>query len=628
MNWKAIIALLVALGAGLGVWAIVKDGGGGTTVVPPGAKPVFERLTPGDVQRLDLVWRETGGAETAMAFERDGAGWTVTAGDLRDAGDPAHVRKVVEAMVKLRQQRAVPAEDGAGYGLHPAAVELRATLQDGRAVGVRIGAVAWKDNLRYLQVAGEQEVRIVSDELYGHCRHPVSWFRDHHVVTIPNFEVTKFTVTNPAGTIAVERSGPGWRQTAPVADEADTTTVQEFLGRIYTDTQARRFIDRVPEGERAKYGLDTPFLDVTLTADRGRTCRVRYSEGPGEYEGKTVQVLYALRDGRLFDCGPDQLEALRIRNLNFFRTQAITKVDGKALNLLQVTPPGRPRWSLVREGHKWSIAEPRRLSPNSDIVRLLPDIVDGLRSERYFDQAGESDWAAFGVDDANGTVVKLADQTGVHDSFTVGKVVPGTKDAFRYVRLHDGDRIRAMNARWAAVLTGSDRGWLYYLDKQLWRVISPEVSQITIESREPGGMQRATWDVTLEANAPKFTLQAGSTAHAAGIANGDLTDTLSSLATLRTKHWVQDGHGNLQRFGLADDGWRLRVTLQLQRDGGGATRTLLFGDDILWPAAQGEPQKEVYVRTGTGTTLAGPLIFTVRDRVLAGLRALVVEPPA
>jgi hypothetical protein len=36
----------------------------------------------------------------------------------------------------------------------------------------------------------------------------------------------------------------------------------------------------------------------------------------------------------------------------------------------------------------------------------------------------------------------------------------------------------------------------------------------------------------------------------------------------------------------------------------------------------------VYVRTGTGTTLAGPLIFTVRDRVLAGLRALVVEPPA
>ena len=132
--------------------------------------------------------------------------------------------------------------------------------------------------------------------------------------------------------------------------------------------------------------------------------------------------------------------------------------------------------------------------------------------------------------------------------------------------------------------------------------------------------------MALKGGAQRFTLQPGATKHAATIKNGDLTDALSALATLQVKHWVQDGHRNSGGFHLGDDEWELRVTLTLHRDGSETTRSLLFGKEILWPAPGGAvPEKEIYARTGGGKTLAGPMIFTLKQLVRDGLKGYVVK---
>ncbi len=631
MNWKAIIALAVLLGGGLIAWATLRGRETQSTRPDDSTQRVLPGLRTDELKLLNLVWRDAAGTETAITFTRADAGWTVTSGRLTDAGDVAHVRKLVEAFIKVRQVRAVPAEAQADYGIALPDVELRATLTDGSERAVVIGKAAWQENLRYLQVAGETQVRIVPDELYGHARHPLEWFRSHRVLTIPTFEAQKLTVTTPAGTVEIAGRDGTWTQTAPVQDDADSELVQDFLGRLYVDAQARHFIDQVSEAERATYGLDAPFLDVTVTGEKGATCRVRYSEGKGIHNGTLVPTLYALRDGRLFDCGPDHLERLKVNDLMFFRSTRLTAVDSKQLNLLQVTPPGGTPWSVVREGHKWSIAQPRRLSVGGTTLRLLPDIVGELDAARFFDTATPADFGRFGVDAANGTVVNLADSMGRHETLVIGELVPDTKGTLRYVRLGESNRVRAMSARRADFLTGAGRGWLFFLDKQLWGVTTPTVTNFKVEVRDGQAIVFGEWGVALNAGAPTFTTKQGSTPHATQQSNATLKDALSGLSTLRARHWVNDGHNNLDRYGLGaaagengeGDDWRVRVTLTVNQGTGPQQRLLLLGDDVQWPSFGGKPQLEVYGRTGTGHALPGDLIFTVRPNVLEGLRALV-----
>jgi hypothetical protein len=631
MNWKAIIALVVLLAGALIAWATLR----GRDTKPIQADETMQRVFPGlrtdDLKTLNLIWRDAAGTETTVTFNRAETGWSVSSGKLTDVGDVAHVRKLVEAFVKVRQGRAVTAEASADYGIAPAEVELRATLADGRERAVLIGKVAWQENLRYLQVAGETQVRIVPDALYGHARHPLEWFRSHRVLTITPFEAQKISITTPAGTIEVTGRDGAWTQSVPVPDDADSELVQDFLRRLYVDAQARRFIDQVSPAERAAYGVDSPFLDVTVTGERGATCRVRYSEGKGVHNGTLVPTLYALREGRLFDCGPDHLERLRVNDLMFFRSTPLTATDSKQLNLLQVTPPGGTTWSVVREGHKWSIAQPRRVSVEGTTVRLLPDIVGELDAARFFDSATPADFARFGVDATNGTVVNLADSMGRHETLVIGELVPDTKGTLRYVRLGDSNRVRAMSARRADFLTGAGRGWLFFLDKQLWGVTTPTVTNVKIEIREAQSVVFGEWSMVLNAGAPTFTAKPGSTPHASRQSNAALKDAISSLSTLRARHWVNDGHANLARYGLSeaagDDGagddWRVRVTLTVNQGDGPVQRMLLLGNDVQWPSFGGKPLPEVYARTGKGHAISGDLIFTVTPNVLEGLRKIV-----
>lgn len=624
MNWKAIIALVVVLAGSLGTWAALRGRTpDGTAIDPPGLDRVFPTLRSDDVQALSLLWRDDAGTETATTFTRAGSGWSVQAGALQDEGDPQNIDKVLNGFIKLRQQRAVPPEPHADYGFAPADVELRATLTDGRDVAVLIGKVAWQDTLRYLQVAGDPEVRVVPAELYGHCRRPVDWFRNHDILTIPGFETQTATITTPQGTMTLKRVSRGWVQTAPVADQASLKIVEDFLQRLNVDAKARRFVDQVAPADYPTYGLDQPFLDVTVTGDKGASCRVRYSEGEGTYAGKPVRSLYALRDGRVFECGPDHLAQLRIRDLKYFRSIDLVTTDSQRLNLLKVTAPGRPDWAIVRQGATWSLALPRKLLVNGDLVRLLPDIAGQLEVERFFDHATPADWALFGVDDANGIRVKLTDDTGNHSDLVIGNVVPDTRDTLRYVRLVDGDRVRAMTARTADYLTGAGRGWLFYLAKQLWNVGTPSVTNLRIEHRADGTTHLGDWAVTSGDGTAAFTAGTACSPAAAAQPPDALQNALSSLATLYALHWVQDGHTDLERFGLGEAQWRMKVTLTVVGADGPEQRELFLGADVMWPSFKGDPQQEMYARTGAGQALSGDMILTLRPSVLEALRTLV-----
>lgn len=209
-------------------------------------------------------------------------------------------------------------------------------------------------------------------------------------------EVRAIAVRGAETDARFERSGKGWRMTAPVGDAADSEAVEKLLGATKRSA-VLRVIDR-PEALEA-YGLDPPVASVRIEAGREVP---RLDVGIDDPTGQGIFARVEGREGVLLLGFPD---AILLRGLDPNRLRDPSLAGTRMSEVVAATVErGGKALRLERGRGGWWITEPSRM-PASDqkvesLLGSLERIVPAVLDDSAFPPAPE-----LGIDPAAARVV-------------------------------------------------------------------------------------------------------------------------------------------------------------------------------------------------------------------------------
>jgi len=100
-------------------------------------------------------------------------------------------------------------------------------------------------------------------------------------------DLMEIVVTRGEQTVAVERSGDGWRMTAPEAGEADSGRLSGLALQAAAIKSTRALAD---VGDLSAYGLEEPEVQATLVLSDGTTINLNIGAENPRHNARYVQV--------------------------------------------------------------------------------------------------------------------------------------------------------------------------------------------------------------------------------------------------------------------------------------------------------------------------------------------------
>jgi len=201
-----------------------------------------------------------------VTLVRENDKWRITAPQTLPA-DQVEVGSVLSKVRGLRAQGFL-SEDASGIARFLARPEVKVTLTD--AAGGKTLILAPSPERRggqamaYAAVAGRGPVTLVDGKALGEVGRSVMDLRDHTVLSgLEPKDVKRVQVTVGSQRLVLERSGDSdWRAIEPAKGVARSGKVDDLLYGL----RGLQWKDLVAPGgeEPAKYGLDTPSLQVAL----------------------------------------------------------------------------------------------------------------------------------------------------------------------------------------------------------------------------------------------------------------------------------------------------------------------------------------------------------------------------
>lgn len=193
------------------------------------------------------------------------------------------------------------------------------------------------------------------------------------LVKIDNSKVQQITITQPGQpTVAVERSGDGWKMTEPYAYAADGAAVTSLLDSLGNITGAQTI---GPATNLAAFGLDKPStIEVTLasgspldfqfgaTTPTGDNAYLRLGSGPVE-----------MADGAIRESVMKNAFALQDKTILYFPEEKVTAID---------VTQGSKKIHLEKNGGAWP-------KDQQDNAQALLDALSGAQMSTMVDPAGK-----------------------------------------------------------------------------------------------------------------------------------------------------------------------------------------------------------------------------------------------
>lgn len=287
--------------------------------------------------------------------------------------DPAASRSLARAAATLKEQRVLEeASDELGqYGLeHPAlTVTLEAEGLDSATV-MAFGAETGAKDGRYLQIQGEDTIRIVPAHQFRALDKDIEDLRDKRVVRFSTGAVEHVTLVNPGGQVELVRTDGVWRLGGEaLPHRAARRDVEDLLADL-TTARAQRFLD-----------ADDPSLGL---ADSGYTILVQLEGG----ETITIDVARPTQEGVIVQVrGTEEAAELGAflarpleRTVEDWRTTEVADINpwqasevrfsygGKSFELMQDQTGD---WSLTEDGAKPGAIDAERAR---DVLHAIDDI--------------------------------------------------------------------------------------------------------------------------------------------------------------------------------------------------------------------------------------------------------------
>ncbi len=428
MNFKTTVLLLVLLMIVFAVWLFFPTvrSPEAEELAPP--RPADEQKYLFDPQpkedQLVRVELERPG-KPGFVFERvDVEGETKTPGEWRMrapldvAADGNKVLALARAIIFLQARAATPAGAPAGpspadAGLEPPAAVITLTDKEGRQYKLEVGGKAPMSSDTYVRVAGQQPVQLTMRDLKPQYDKEVKDFRVQNLVRFRPDEATGIRVEHEDRTYEFSRGADGeWVIDAPLRAHADRAKIREKILTPLSTLQAADFVDDAPES-LATYGLDEPFLAITVTTEKTRTLPA--SETQPE-EGAPPQTETVTETQRLLVGGFADLQSERryaqtdagpwvatvaqtsvgnlVPKLSELRDPRVTRIKAADVNQLDLTA-GDLTASLKKVSGVWQGTD--------DLAELdaeaVNDVVDALANLSAISHIDEPDApAAYGLD--------------------------------------------------------------------------------------------------------------------------------------------------------------------------------------------------------------------------------------
>jgi Domain of unknown function (DUF4340) len=262
------------------------------------------------LERDKIARIEIEGPKGTVAVAREGDQWKIVAPQLL-AADQIEVGAVLTKLQDLRAQ-AFLSEDAAGIPRYLAKPEVRVTLTDQGSATTTVLLAPSRETRggepsAYAAVAGKGPVTLVEAKALADLGRSTNDLRDRRLLgALEPRDIKRVRVQAGGQAMVLERSGDtDWRVIEPAKGSANSSKVDDLL---YT-LRALRWKDIVAaEGqEPARYGLDSPSLEVTLFRSDGgeiATIQVGKREGDLAYVRTKAQPAVYSVEGRTLGPAP------------------------------------------------------------------------------------------------------------------------------------------------------------------------------------------------------------------------------------------------------------------------------------------------------------------------------------
>jgi hypothetical protein len=545
--------------------------------------PQLAHFKADDVQRLEV---DEGGRQ--LVFVKDKDTWRME----KPRAVEAESFKVTELLDKLAALQArggdiLDKADPKTYGLdHPADVKLK--LEEGkdkkaREITFRIGKDDAEKKKLYVQVAGQERVNAVDDDLAKLVKRPALAYRARRVLDVPQTDMARIEVHKDKSSFTLEQAKGIWQLTAPVHAKLDPFKTGQLAGEL-SHLDAEEFINDNPKTEDLDkvYGLAKPGLTLKIVLKDAKKTAPEVLVGK-QRAGKQDYYAKLASDPAVFVLRKDTFETLD-RDSLAYRPLELWRLP--ASDVAQVRVSGaHPEYTLKHEGAAWKISGPFEANASPEQVQPMTEELAAPKAERYVANAAK-DLAPYGLDRPYLRVaVKAAGmkaggkdkEEGKEHVLLIGKQTEkGAKS--RFARLGDGEAVFVVGDK---MVSAADHAALDLLDRRLLALDTAAIQRLHGKGQTSYTLERdkAGWRV-VDSPAPPFPADKEA-----------VDDTLRTWSLLRAQRFAAyGGKLDLAAYGLDKPGVVLTITTKGAEEKGKSAKpvqhTLALGKVVK--AGQGE----------------------------------------
>lgn len=322
----------------------------------------------------------------SVRLQRDGENWQLLE-PVKARGSRSTVDELLANVMTAKIDREIDPnpKSPADFGLDKPAADVTLTLKDGKTLGLQLGAKNPTGVWVYARERDRPAVFALGESVLRDATRPVADFRDRTILAFDTKDVSGFEVVLPDETLAVEGAPSAWRITRPVALQADSDTVTEFLDKL-TGPKVKEFVAEAPAA-RAAYGLERP-VRVTIHTGRDKD-RVSRTLLLGKVDAAKKGV-YAMRAGESSVLLlPEEVWNQVPKNVGVLRNKSVVEVDRDKIVRLDIEGP-KGTVTVARENDQWKIVAPQALAADQVEVGALLTKLHDLRAQGFLGEDAAS----------------------------------------------------------------------------------------------------------------------------------------------------------------------------------------------------------------------------------------------
>ena len=318
------------------------------------AKDREESLLRLEQDQISSVRMDRPGQDSIL-LEKIGEGWALKE-PLEAPADKTSVDSLVRDLGTARIDRTF-VEMGAGpeeYGL--AEPRLKLTIEAGdESTVLSVGGDDFTGSKVYVQVEGESQVHLASDQLFTTADKKLMDWRDKKVISMERDKIATIEILRATEKLRLKKEDDKWMLESPLQEAADQSAVSGLLSSLEL-AEAKRYVSE-ESIDLGRYGLEKPQLSVRFQQEGQEQWETL--ELGNEFEEAEDQYL-ARNPARspVFSIGKEIRDKL-VQDLWEFRDKDVIDVDQDDIAAV-VVKIGDQEIHARREDYKWILEKPEQ----------------------------------------------------------------------------------------------------------------------------------------------------------------------------------------------------------------------------------------------------------------------------